>query len=77
MFNYSKLGRPKMKDKPMKGFAKGVQWFEQKMYNAKPKRVHEHQGIRWTAEEMAPGKPNEMHVKHEQVSLGMLEFVFM
>ena len=62
------LGRPKMKEKPLKGFGKGVQWFEQKVYEGKPKRVHEQQDVKRTSQEMVAGKPNVMHVKNQQVS---------
>ena len=60
-----------MKDKSLKGLGKGVQWFEQKIYDAKPKRVHEQQqGVKQTTQEIAAGK-------HQQVFPGMLEVVIM
>ena len=57
-----------MKEKPLKGFGKGVQWSEQKIYDAKPKRVHEQKGVKQTTQEIAAGK-------HQQVFPGILEVV--
>ena len=66
-----------MKEKPLKGFGLGLQWFEQKIYEAKPKRVHEQQDVKQTSKEMAVGKPNLMHVNqvHEYYNLYLYNIV--